>query len=807
VGLELSFGEKYRHLRNKLIESVWGNELETAKSEAHNRLKEQIVLREASTVITSTLDLSEVLFKISEQLCHVADATSVYIVDLDIVHRKAKVIAEYISDQANDAEKESDLGVIYEVIDTRYLKAMEAGEPWVDRVNDPDLPEKERQHLVDYGAKSVVYIPLKVGTQIQGVAEVWESRRNREFTTNEIALCRSLAQNAAIALENARLYAQTRKEISERALIEAELRQSEERFSLAANGANDGLWDWDLDDDHIYYSPRWKEMLGYAEDELNANLQEWFARIHPQDLVEAQLAISAHLEGVSDHFEHEYRIRHQNGSYLWVLTRGLAIRDAAGNAYRMAGSQTDITSKKRAEEKLSHDALHDSLTGLPNRGLFLDRLERVIELTNRNKDYVFAVLFLDIDRFKNVNDRYGHLVGDDLLIAVGERLCSSTRASDTVSRLGGDEFVVLVEDIENLDEAITISSRIHEKICQPFIIDGHEIFTSCSIGIIKNDESYARAGDFLRDADFAMYRAKSDGRSRYIVFDSDMRTDLMDRIWMEHDLQQAIAEGQFCLNYQPILSLRTGRLVGFEALIRWLHPTQGLIEPMLFIPLAEETRMIIPIGRWVIEEACQQLKEWGEKYPGDQPLTMSVNISGVQLSSQEFVNQVEEIITYAGINPSHLTFEITERMIVEDNLVATKVISRLRDLGVRVHLDDFGTGYSALSYLQRYPIDILKIDRAFIGKIEENGETVEIIKAILNLARDLNMSVIAEGIETEYQFDLLKELNCHFGQGYYFAKPMTPEAAEGMLADNKFVRGGQPSEMAVNHLIDRENLS
>jgi diguanylate cyclase (GGDEF)-like protein/PAS domain S-box-containing protein len=798
VGLEISVRERYRKFRDKLVEAVLGDELEEARTEAQNRLKEQIALREASTAITSSLDLREVLDKICEQLCLVADATSAYIVNLDIENKKTEVIAEYISDQACPAEQESDLGAVYDVIDTRYLLAMKAGEPWVDHIDDPDLPNGDRHHLVEYGAKSVVYIPMKVGSRIRGVAEVWESRKNRDFTTNEIALCRSLTQNAAIALENARLFEQTKQEIAERSLIEAELRHSEERYSLAAKGANDGLWDWDLDNDHIYYSPRWKEILGYSEEEIKANLQEWFARIHPGDLVEVQLALSAHLEGVSEHFEHEYRIRHKNGSYLWVLTRGLAVRDANGTAYRIAGSQTDITLRKRAEEKLSYDALHDSLTGLPNRALFFDRLERVIEHTKRNKEYLFAVLFLDIDRFKNVNDRYGHLVGDNLLVAIGERLRTSMRLSDTVSRLGGDEFVVLVEDIENMAEAIKISSRIQEKICQQFDIDGREIFISCSIGIIFNDDSYSRVGEFLRDADIAMYRAKAEGRSRHIVFDSEMRTDLMNRIWMEHDLRQAIAEGQFCLHYQPILSLRTGRLVGFEALIRWQHPSEGLISPMLFIPLAEETRLIIPIGRWVIKEACRQLKQWEEKHHGEKPLTMSVNISSVQLSYQDFVEQVEEIIRESDINPTNLTFEITERMIVEDNLIATRVISRLRELGVRVHLDDFGTGYSALNYLQRYPIDILKIDRDFIGKIDENGESVEIIKAILNLARDLNMSVIAEGIETEYQFDLLKGLNCQFGQGYYFAKPMEPEGIETMLTTNALFQVGNYLDLDVD---------
>jgi EAL domain-containing protein (putative c-di-GMP-specific phosphodiesterase class I) len=284
-----------------------------------------------------------------------------------------------------------------------------------------------------------------------------------------------------------------------------------------------------------------------------------------------------------------------------------------------------------------------------------------------------------------------------------------------------------------------------------------------------------------------MYRAKSDGRARNVIFNSEMRDDLMDRIWMENDLRRALGGKEFRLHYQPILSLNTATLVGFEALIRWQHPTEGLIPPARFIPLAEETRLIIPIGRWVLEESCRQLKEWEDRYQYDPPLSMSVNLSSVQLTHQEFVEQVELIISEVGIDPSNLVLEITESMIMEDNQITATTISKLRALGVRVHLDDFGTGYSALSYLQRYPIDILKIDRSFIGKINGNGENIEIIKAILNLARDLNMGVIAEGIETECQFDLLKDLNCEFGQGFYFAKPMDFRATESMLASNSFL--------------------
>lgn len=782
----LILGERYRILTSKVKRSLLGGVNVDAEFEARSQLKAQIALRQASTMITSSLDLSEVLYSICEQLCLVVDATSTYILNLDFESKKAEVIAEYISDNAIQAELKSDLGAVYEETDTRYLAAMEIGEPWVDMIDDPELPENDRLHLEEYGGKSVVYIPMKVGSRIVGTAEIWESRRNRVFSADEIALCQSLAQNAAIAIENARLFEQTRQEVAERSLVEAELRESEERYSLAALGANDGLWDWDLDNDQIYYSARWKEILGYEAHEINGDLQEWFKRIHREDLVEVQVALSAHLEGVADHFEHEYRIKHKDETYIWVLTRGLAVRDAGEKAYRMAGSQTDITLRKQAEEKLSYDALHDALTGLPNRALFLDRLDRIIEQSQRNEQIAFAVLFLDIDRFKNINDRFGHLVGDKMLITIGERLQASTRFSDTVARLGGDEFVILLESIEDLEEATLVAARIQDEISQAYTIDGRELFSSCSIGVIMGDESYHNSSEFLRDADIAMYRAKSDGRARYVVFNSDMRTELMNKIWMENDLRRAIRNDEFCLHYQPILSLKTSRLVGFEALIRWMHPTEGLVAPMQFIPIAEETRLIIPVGRWVLQEACKQLLEWDRCYQGEEPLTMSINISSVQLNSLDFVDQVQQILSDIGLNPSRIILEITESMIVEEDQIAAGVISELRDLGVRVHLDDFGTGYSALSYLQSYPIDILKIDRGFIGKINGNGENIEIIKAILNLARDLNMGVIAEGIETQRQYELLKGLNCQYGQGFFIAKPMDHEAIEKLLESNFF---------------------
>ena len=782
------FREGYRLIKNKVIWSLLGDELERVKADAQNRHKDHIALRETSTIITSSLDLGDILYKIAEQLCHVADATSVYIENLDFEQKKAEVVAEFISDQASEAERVSDLGTVYEVTDTRYLLAMEAGQPWVDTVDDPVLPEHDRAHLLEYGAKSVMYIPMKVGSQIVGTAEVWESRRIREFTKNEIMLCQSFAQNAAIAMD-----------IAERAVTEASLRQSEERYSLAAQGANDGLWDWDLDNNQIYYSSRWKDMLGYSENKINGDPQDWLQLIHPEDLEEFQLTLSTHLNGQSDHFKHEYRIKHHDGTYRWMLIRGLAVRGANEIAYRIAGSQTDITLRKRAEEQLIYDAFHDSLSGLPNRALLLDRLERVIEHAKRRPDYIFAVLFLDIDRFKNINDRSGHIVGDRLLIAISERLLSATRTTDTVARLGGDEFVILLEDIENKEEATRVADRILEKLNQPFKLDGHTVYASCSIGIILDDDTYTDNDELLRDADIAMYRAKSDGRGRYITFDPTMRKDLMDRIWLENDLRHALAAKEFCLHYQPVFSLNSGKPVGFEALLRWQHPTEGLIPPGRFISLAEETRMIIPIGYWVLQEACRQLKEWEARFQSNPPLSLSVNVSSIQLTQQEFVEQVDLIISEAGLNPSNLVFEITESMIIGDNQVTDTVILQLKELGVRLHLDDFGTGYSALSYLQQYPFDILKIDRSFIGNINKNADNIEIIKTILNMARDLDMGVIAEGIETEQHYDLLKDLNCGFGQGFYLAKPMDHKAIESMLTSCLFV----PNMTRLSQIVDQ----
>jgi diguanylate cyclase (GGDEF)-like protein/PAS domain S-box-containing protein len=582
---------------------------------------------------------------------------------------------------------------------------------------------------------------------------------------------------------------------------EQALRASEERYALAARGANDGLWDWNLRDNAIYFSSRWKSMLGYTDAELGDRSEEWFDRVHEGDREKVKQTVAEHLDGRTPHLEVEARMLHKDGVFRWMLTRGLMVRDDAGVPLRMAGSQTDITEGKVA----------DPMTGLPNRLLFLDRLSRLIAHRRRHPETLFAVLFVDLDGFKLVNDSLGHAVGDKLLIGVANRLSNSLRLTDTVTRLdesctiarlGGDEFAIILNDLQDAADARLVAQRLLQELSQPFRIDDKELFSSMSIGIALSTLGHQNPEDYLRDADTAMYRAKAMGKGRYELFDAKMRDSITRRLEVENDLRRALERHELRNFYQPIISLDSGTIVAFEALLRWQHPTRGLLEPIEFIPVAEETGMIRELGWWALEEACRQIAIWRTLRPASHDLTVSVNLSAKQFVDPNFGTKLETLLRECNLPAGTLKLELTESSIMNDSTAAIALLSRFKSLGVRLAIDDFGTGYSSLSYLHRFPLDTLKIDRSFTNMIR-SGEKEEnlIARTIMPLAQHLGLDVVAEGVETVEQARLLKELRCKYAQGYLFSRPVNAEAAQKMLEKPLFAAKGDASDELEEALV------
>ena len=564
-------------------------------------------------------------------------------------------------------------------------------------------------------------------------------------------------------------------------LQEESLRESEERYALAALGANDGLWDWNPVTKEIYFSSRWKEMLGYTDAEIEPALEEWLSRIHPSDRERVKSEITARKSGADPIFASEYRIRQKEGGYIWVLCRGIVVRDPTGRIVRMAGSQSDITQGK----------VVDPLTGLRNRLYFIDRLEALIEECAGRADS-FAILFLDVDRFKIVNDSLGHETGDWLLVEIAERLRSSVRSTDVsarialpsvVARFGGDEFALLLENLRSSSDATIVAERILTQFASHFDIHGRIIFATVSIGVALGDSAHT-SNDLLRNADTAMYYAKTRGKARYQIFDEGMRGRAVARMELESDLRKAIDEGDFLLHYQPEVSLKTGKVVGYEALVRWKHTQRGMVMPGEFLPLAEETGLIVPLGRWVTREACRQMAHWHRNFPQDPPLSISVNASSRELADPELVPNVARILRETGLDPGTLRIEVTESSIVENQDLTASTLRRLQEIGVSLEIDDFGTGYSSLSRLHEYPFSTVKIDRSFVKDLETEPESLHLVETILRLAQGLGLGVVAEGIETREQLSKLTLLGCGYGQGYFFSRPMDSLATEKAIEES-----------------------
>jgi diguanylate cyclase (GGDEF)-like protein/PAS domain S-box-containing protein len=529
-------------------------------------------------------------------------------------------------------------------------------------------------------------------------------------------------------------------------------------------------------------------MLGWTEEGIGTTPAEWFDRVHADDLPRVRAKVEAALEGRESHFEDEYRMRHQDGSFRWVLGRGFAVRDQDGIAYRMAGAQTDVTDRRA----------YDPLTGLPNRALFVERLEGALLRARRRSGYLFAVLFLDLDRFKLINDSLGHLAGDQLLTVLARRFLSCIRPGDVIGRFGGDEFAILLDNIVDAEDGTRIAERLLASVGEPIDLDGHEAALSGSIGIAFSATGYEKAEDLLRDADTAMYRAKALGRARFEVFDEAMRARVMALLSMENDLRRALERGELHVHYQPIVSLAQGRLIGFEALVRWHHPQRGIVFPTEFIPVAEDVGLIVPIGEWVLREACRQLQTWHDRFRWRQ-LSMSVNCSARQFARSDFPQRFERILGDTGLDPSALKLEITESVLMEGSEAVTNLFSLLKEMGVELHLDDFGTGYSSLSYLHRFPLDALKIDRSFVAKLDavETGldDGPAFVRSIVALARSRRMGVIAEGIETARQVAQLRDLDCWIGQGHFFSQAVDEGTASTLLA------GPAPWPMTVPPMV------
>jgi diguanylate cyclase (GGDEF)-like protein/PAS domain S-box-containing protein len=556
------------------------------------------------------------------------------------------------------------------------------------------------------------------------------------------------------------------------------LRQSEKRYKLAADGSNDGLWDWDIPNDALYCSDRWKLMVGLSADAQVATFDQWLQCAHEEDRPGLVQNLRAHLDGECAQFEHEYRMDDARGGMRWVLCRGIAVRDEVGRPIRMAGSQTDISEQRRIRDSLAQAARHDALTDLPNRTLFAELLQRAIAQGARNSAHSYAVLFVDLDGFKLVNDSLGHVVGDRFLVALAQRLHAHLRPGDTLARLGGDEFAILAENFGTPGDVCAIAERLQRALADPFQIDSHELFGSASIGIVVGGPQYRSVDALLRDADIAMYRAKAAGRGRYELFDPAMHASALKRLTVETELRRAIERKELTVFYQPIVQLPSSRITGFEALVRWVRADGHVAQPSEFIAVAEETGLIVPLTHQVLRESCHQVAAWQQMF--SHPLQLSVNVSSKLFTREDFIDDIEHAIAESGLLPRSLQLEITETVLINHSDVVDENFNRLRKIGVAVHLDDFGTGYSSLSYLQRYPVDALKLDKSFVAKMGTKDND-GVGGAIVKLARELGMGLIAEGVETVQHAEQLRRLDCPHAQGYLFSEPLIAGAVVPLL--------------------------
>jgi diguanylate cyclase (GGDEF)-like protein/PAS domain S-box-containing protein len=579
--------------------------------------------------------------------------------------------------------------------------------------------------------------------------------------------------------EKSRLVDELSRAIANEREAEDALAVSQERFAAAIRGANDGIWDWDMSTGAFFASPRFRALLGIPEDEECTTVDQWLARIAPSDMERVRFELDLHVRGLTPHFESEYQVLDPDGYPRWMDSRGQALRREDGTPYRMAGSLTDITERKRQEEQLLSNAFYDDLTGLPNRALFMDRASFLLSRLQRDGGYAFGMLVLDIDRFKTVNDSLGHVAGDELLTEVSGRIRTVLHTGDTLSRLGGDEFGVLMDDLNETPEAAELAARILEVLSTPFDLGAHEVFASASIGIAKGLPTHSGAEDLFREADTAMYRAKEAGRGRFEVFDPVMHRAAVSTLRIEAELRRALERDELEPYFQPVVELKSGRVVGCEALVRWNHPERGVLGPYDFLPVAEETGLIVGVGEAVLRGACARLREWNDA--GLPRITVAVNVSVNQMLQDGLVETVRSVLQETGVDPASLELEVTESVVMKDPDAVGRKLQAIADLGVSLSIDDFGTGYSSLGYLKRFPFSALKIDRSFVMDLPEDADDGMIVEAVISLAHSLKMRVIAEGVETEEQREFLVGRGAECMQGFLVSPPVTAGAFRALL--------------------------
>lgn len=624
---------------------------------------------------------------------------------------------------------------------------------------------------------------------------VFEEAALHPGTTTEVLVCGQDGQEIPaevsanqIEMEGTYYLQGIFRDITDRKQTEEALRRAEEKYRSIFENAIEGIFQTTLEGRYLSANPALARLYGYpSPDELKARLTDINTQLYVNPQQRQEFIRLLQDEGKISQFESQ--VYRKDGSIIWISENAHVVRDRTGQVLHYEGTVEDITARKAAEEQLFIHAFYDSLTGLPNRALFMDRLQNALAHVHRRTDALFAVLFIDLDRFKMVNDTLGHLAGDQLLQQISQRLQQCVRVGDTVARLGGDEFAILLEDIQDLSDAIQVAERIQEQLMVPFHLQSQEVFTSASVGITLSRQSsgqlYQNLEDLLRDADTAMYRAKHRGKACHEVFDRTMNVDILTQLQLEADLRRAIEQEEFEVYYQPIVGLPRRQITGFEALVRWQHPIRGLLLPSEFIAIAEETGLIIPLGEWVIQQTCQHLKQWQREGLLDRSLQVSINLSERQFASPALALCITHALKSLHLIPNCLRFEITESVIMDNNTVVTHNLNQLKELGLQFCVDDFGTSYSSLSRLHRLPIDTLKIDRSFISRLSKRGENWAIVRTILNLANSLGIRAIAEGVETLDQLVQLTTLGCEYGQGYLFSQPLTAGAIVTLLQEQQ----------------------